>query len=118
MIIIDEQHKFGVLQRINLSLKGTINTDVLLMTATPIPRTLILTNYGDMDISTLKEKPFTNTKIQTLSKSIEQIDEVIMFVKKRLETNDQIYWVTPLIEESEKLNLSAAVKRFDYLKKI
>lgn len=117
LIIIDEQHKFGVLQRINLSLKGTINTDVLLMTATPIPRTLILTNYGDMDISTLKEKPFTNTNTQTLSKSIEQIDEVIVFVKKRLETNDQIYWVTPLIEESEKLNLSAAVKRFDYLKK-
>ena len=117
LIIIDEQHKFGVQQRINLSLKGNINTDVLLMTATPIPRTLILTNYGDMDISTLKEKPFNNTNIQTLSKSSEKIDEVITFVEKRLELNDQIYWVTPLIEESEKLKLTAAIKRFDYLKK-
>ena len=87
------------------------------MTATPIPRTLILTNYGDMDISTLKEKPFNNTNIQTLSKSSEKIDEVITFVEKRLELNDQIYWVTPLIEESEKLKLTAAIKRFDYLKK-
>ncbi len=117
LIIIDEQHKFGVQQRINLSLKGTTNTDVLLMTATPIPRTLILTSYGDMDISTIKEKPFNNTNISTLAKSVEKIDEVITFVKKRLLDHDQIYWVTPLIEESEKLNLSAAIKRFDFLKK-
>jgi ATP-dependent DNA helicase RecG len=117
LIIIDEQHKFGVQQRINLSLKGGINTDVLLMTATPIPRTLILTNYGDMDISTINEKPFNNTNINTLSKQVEKIDEVLDFVNKRLAENDQIYWVTPLIEESEKLKLSAAVKRFEYLKK-
>ena len=117
LIIIDEQHKFGVQQRINLSLKGGINTDVLLMTATPIPRTLILTNYGDMDISTIDEKPFNNTNINTLSKQVEKIDEVLDFVNKRLSENDQIYWVTPLIEESEKLKLSAAVKRFEYLKK-
>ncbi len=117
LIIIDEQHKFGVQQRINLSLKGGINTDVLLMTATPIPRTLILTNYGDMDISTINEKPFNSTNIDTLSKQVEKIDEVLDFVNKRLAENDQIYWVTPLIEESEKLKLSAAVKRFEYLKK-
>ncbi len=117
LIIIDEQHKFGVQQRINLSLKGGINTDVLLMTATPIPRTLILTNYGDMDISTINEKPFNSTNINTLSKQVEKIDEVLDFVNKRLAENDQIYWVTPLIEESEKLKLSAAVKRFEYLKK-
>ena len=116
LIIIDEQHKFGVQQRINLSLKGGINTDVLLMTATPIPRTLILTNYGDMDISTIDEKPFNNTNIITLSKQVEKIDEVLDFVNKRLAENDQIYWVTPLIEESEKLKLSAAIKRFEYLK--
>lgn len=116
LIIIDEQHKFGVQQRINLSLKGGINTDVLLMTATPIPRTLILTNYGDMDISTIDEKPFNNTNINTLSKQVEKIDEVLDFVNKRLAENDQIYWVTPLIEESEKLKLSAAIKRFEYLK--
>ena len=116
LIIIDEQHKFGVQQRINLSLKGGINTDVLLMTATPIPRTLILTNYGDMDISTIHEKPFNNRNIITLSKQVEKIDEVLDFVNKRLAENDQIYWVTPLIEESEKLKLSAAIKRFEYLK--
>ena len=117
LIIIDEQHKFGVQQRINLSLKGNINTDVLLMTATPIPRTLILTNYGDMDISTIKEKPFNNINISTLAKQAEKIEEILNFVNKRLEENDQIYWVTPLIEESEQLKLSAAVKRFEFLKK-
>ena len=117
LIIIDEQHKFGVQQRIDLSLKGNVNTDVLLMTATPIPRTLILTTYGDMDISTIDEKPFNNTNISTLSKSGEKIDDVLTFINKRLGDNDQIYWVTPLIEESEKLKLTAAVKRFEYLKK-
>ena len=117
LIIIDEQHKFGVQQRIDLSLKGNVNTDVLLMTATPIPRTLILTTYGDMDISTIDEKPFNNTNISTLSKSAEKIDDVLTFLNKRLDDNDQVYWVTPLIEESEKLKLTAAVKRFEYLKK-
>jgi ATP-dependent DNA helicase RecG len=117
LIIIDEQHKFGVQQRINLSLKGSVNTDVLLMTATPIPRTLILTNYGDMDISTINEKPFNNTTINTLGKPAEKMDDVMFFLKKRLDEDDQIYWVTPLIEESEKLNLTPAVKRYEYLKK-
>ena len=117
LIVIDEQHKFGVQQRINLSLKGSVNTDVLLMTATPIPRTLILTNYGDMDISTINEKPFNNTTINTLAKPAEQMDDVIVFLKKRLDENDQVYWVTPLIEESEKLKLTPAVKRYEYLKK-
>ena len=117
LIVIDEQHKFGVQQRINLSLKGSVNTDVLLMTATPIPRTLILTNYGDMDISTINEKPFNNTTINTLAKPAEQMDDVMVFLKKRLDENDQVYWVTPLIEESEKLKLTPAVKRYEYLKK-
>ena len=117
LIVIDEQHKFGVQQRINLSLKGSVNTDVLLMTATPIPRTLILTNYGDMDISTINEKPFNNTTINTLAKPAEKMDDVMLFLKKRLNENDQVYWVTPLIEESEKLKLTPAVKRYEYLKK-
>ena len=103
LIVIDEQHKFGVQQRINLSLKGNINTDVLLMTATPIPRTLILTTYGEMDISTIKEKPFRNTNISTLSKSLDKIDEIMNFVENKLHEGDQIYWVCPLIEDSEKL---------------
>ena len=117
LIVIDEQHKFGVQQRINLSLKGSVNTDVLLMTATPIPRTLILTNYGDMDISTINEKPFSNTTINTLAKPAEKMDDIMLFLKKRLDENDQVYWVTPLIEESEKLKLTPAVKRYEYLKK-
>jgi len=118
LIVIDEQHKFGVQQRINLSLKGNINTDVLLMTATPIPRTLILTTYGEMDISTIKEKPFRNTNISTLSKSLDKIDEIMKFVENKLYEGDQIYWVCPLIEDSEKLTkLSSAVSRFNFLKK-
>ena len=118
LIVIDEQHKFGVQQRINLSLKGNINTDVLLMTATPIPRTLILTTYGEMDISTIKEKPFRNTNISTLSKSLDKIDEIMNFVENKLYEGDQIYWVCPLIEDSEKLTkLSSAVTRFNFLKK-
>ena len=118
LIVIDEQHKFGVQQRINLSLKGNINTDVLLMTATPIPRTLILTTYGEMDISTIKEKPFRNTNISTLSKSLDKIDEIMKFVENKLHEGDQIYWVCPLIEDSEKLTkLSSAVTRFNFLKK-
>ena len=117
LIVIDEQHKFGVKQRINLSLKGTNNTDVMLMTATPIPRTLVLTNYGDMNISTIKKKPFSNNNLTTLVKPIEKLDEVIAFVNQRMDNDDQIYWVCPLIDQSEKLKLMAAIKRFETLKK-
>ena len=88
------------------------------MTATPIPRTLILTTYGEMDISTIKEKPFRNTNISTLSKSLDKIDEIMNFVENKLYEGDQIYWVCPLIEDSEKLTkLSSAVTRFNFLKK-
>ena len=117
LIVIDEQHKFGVKQRINLSLKGTNNTDVVLMTATPIPRTLVLTNYGDMNISTIKKKPFSNNNLTTLIKPIQKLDEVIAYVNQRMDSDDQIYWVCPLIDESEKLKLTAAIKRFESLKK-
>jgi len=117
LIIIDEQHKFGVKQRIELSQKGSSNTDVILMTATPIPRTLILTNYGDMNISTIKKKPFSNDNIETLAKPIEKIDEVLHFVNEKISKGDQVYWVCPLIEESDKLKLTPVTKRFDYLKK-
>ena len=117
LVVIDEQHKFGVKQRINLSLKGTNNTDVILMTATPIPRTLVLTNYGDMSISTIKKKPFSANNITTLIKPDQKIDEVINFVNNELKKKDQVYWVCPLIEESEKLKLTAAIKRYESLKK-
>ena len=117
LIIIDEQHKFGVKQRINLSEKGGLNCDVLLMSATPIPRTLILSTYGDMDVSTLKEKPFKKTKIITNIISENKISELINLIKKKIENKQQIYWVCPLIEESKKVKLTPVVERFEYLKK-
>ena len=118
LIIIDEQHKFGVKQRINLSQKGGHNCDLLLMSATPIPRSLILTIYGDMDISKLLEKPVNRKDIITLSKPEEKIEEVVNFVREKIKKGNQVFWVCPLIEESKKLNYSAAVKKYNYLSKI
>ena len=117
LIIIDEQHKFGVKQRINLSEKGGNNCDVLLMSATPIPRTLILSTYGDMDISTLKEKPFKKTKIITNIIPENKISDLINLIKKKIETKQQVYWICPLIEESKKVKLTPVIDRFEYLKK-
>ena len=118
LIIIDEQHKFGVNQRKKLSDKGGDNWDVLLMTATPIPRTLTMTIYGDMDLSIIKEKPKSRKPIQTYSKLESKIDDVIRFIKKELNANNQIFWVCPLIEESKKIDHSSAVKKFEFLKKL
>ncbi len=118
LIIIDEQHKFGVNQRKKLSDKGGNNCDVLLMTATPIPRTLTMTLYGDMDISIIREKPKNRKPVKTYSKLESKIDEIIKFIKKEIKLGNQIFWVCPLIEESKKLDHSSAVKKFEYLKKI
>ena len=118
LIIIDEQHKFGVNQRKRLSDKGGKNCDVLLMTATPIPRTLTMTLYGDMDLSIIKEKPKSRKPIKTYSKLESKIEDVIKFIKKEIKSGNQIFWVCPLIEESKKLDHSSAVKKFEYLKKI
>ena len=101
-IIIDEQHKFGVKQRKSLSDKGGSNCDILLMSATPIPRTLTMAIYGDMDLSIIKEKPKNRKEVITYSKSEEKINDVISFVKKEIKDNNQIFWVCPLIEESKK----------------
>ena len=117
LIIIDEQHKFGVRQRINLSDKGGVNCDVLLMSATPIPRTLILSTYGDMDISTLKEKPFKKTTIVTNIIPEKKIPDLINLIKKKIESKQQIYWICPLIEESAKVNLTPVLERFKYITK-
>ena len=118
LIIIDEQHKFGVNQRKRLSDKGGKNCDVLLMTATPIPRTLTMTLYGDMDLSIIKEKPKSRKPVKTYSKLESKIEDIIKFIKKEIKLGNQIFWVCPLIEESKKLDHSSAVKKFEYLKKI
>ena len=115
LIIIDEQHKFGVSQRKRLSDKGGANCDVLLMTATPIPRTLTMTIYGDMDISIIREKPKNRKPIKTYSKLEVKIEDVLKFIRKEINLGNQIFWVCPLIEESKKLDHSSAVKKYEYL---
>ncbi len=117
LIIIDEQHKFGVRQRKELSEKGGNNCDVLVMSATPIPRTMMMTVYGDMDLTLIKEKPKNRKKIVTYSKLENKISEIIRFVKKEISNKNQIFWVCPLIEESKKVEQQSVVNKFKYLEK-
>ena len=117
-IIIDEQHKFGVKQRKLLSDKGGINCDILLMSATPIPRTLTMTIYGDMDLSIIKEKPKNRKDVITYSKHENKIDEIIEFVKKQINKGNQIFWVCPLIKESKKVDHQSAINKYEHLKNI
>ncbi len=118
LIIIDEQHKFGVNQRKKLSDKGGDSCDVMLMTATPIPRTLTMSIYGDMDISIIQEKPKNRKIIKTYSKLENKIDDIINFIKKEIKQGNQVFWVCPLIEESKKLDHSSATKKFKFLEKL
>jgi ATP-dependent DNA helicase RecG len=113
-VIIDEQHRFGVLQRATLRGKGA-NPDVLVMTATPIPRTLALTAYGDLDVSTIRELPPGRQPITTLAKPESRRDEVYRVARRALEQGRQVYVVYPLVEESEKVDLRAATKMADHL---
>ena len=117
LVIIDEQHKFGVKQRMELVKKGGNDCDILVMSATPIPRTLILAFYGDMDVSRLIEKPIYRKEITTLSKPESKIKEVLIFIKKQILIGNQIFWVCPLIEESKNLDYAAAVKQYEFLNK-
>ena len=117
LIIIDEQHKFGVRQRKELSDKGGKNCDVLVMSATPIPRTLIMTIYGDMDITLIKEKPKKRKIITTYSKLEENIYDVINFVKKKINNGNQVFWVCPLIEDSKKLDYQSVLVKSKFLEK-
>ncbi len=117
LIIIDEQHKFGVRQRKELSEKGGNNCDVLVMSATPIPRTMMMTVYGDMDLTLIKEKPKNRKKIVTYSKLEDKISEIIRFVKKEISNKNQIFWVCPLIKESKKVEQQSVVNKFKYLEK-
>ena len=118
LVIIDEQHKFGVKQRKKLSDKGGKNCDILVMSATPIPRTMIMTIYGDMDVSIIREKPLNRKIVKTYSKLESKIKDVIKFVKKEISKNNQVFWVCPLIEESKKINHQSAVQRYNDLSKI
>ena len=115
--VIDEQHRFGVHQRLALTDKGR-GVDVLVMTATPIPRTLTLTAYGDMEVSRLTEKPAGRQPIVTRSMSVERLDEVVHGVERALAKQTKIYWVCPLVEESEKIDLAAAEDRYAHLKAV
>lgn len=117
LAIIDEQHRFGVQQRMALQSKGkNTDADVLVMTATPIPRTLLLTNYGDMETSKLMDKPAGRKPITTRVLPVDRIDELLHGLQRALSTGTQIYWVCPLVEESEKLDLAAADQRHAWLK--
>jgi ATP-dependent DNA helicase RecG len=114
LAIIDEQHRFGVLQRAGLRAKG-LHPDVLVMTATPIPRTLALTTYGDLDVSVIREMPPGRHPIKTVVKPEGRRDEVYRFIRSELERGRQAYVVYPLIEESAKVDLKAATEMADHL---
>ena len=115
LAIIDEQHRFGVRQRLELGKKGE-GADVLVMTATPIPRSLALAQYGDMDVSVLDEKPPGRQPITTALVSTERLDEVVEHLRKAVTEGKQAYWVCPLVEESESVDYTAADARFKALR--
>jgi ATP-dependent DNA helicase RecG len=117
LTVVDEQHRFGVEQRLALSDKGK-HADLLVMTATPIPRSLVLTHFGDMASSVLREKPAGRQKIDTAVLSISEYDRVVARLKARIDEGAQAFWVTPLVEESEVLDVMSAEDRFAELKKI
>ncbi|WP_239992265.1 ATP-dependent DNA helicase RecG [Rhodopila globiformis] len=113
--VIDEQHRFGVNQRLTLGAKGK-RTDVLVMTATPIPRTLLLTQWGEMDVSRLTEKPAGRLPIRTTLHSLGTLPTVLEGVARKLDEGAQVYWVCPLVAESEALDVAAAQERYEALK--
>ncbi|MCC7346914.1 MAG: ATP-dependent DNA helicase RecG [Variibacter sp.] len=111
LAIIDEQHRFGVHQRLALARKGEA-VDVLVLTATPIPRTLVLTYFGDMDVSQLREKPAGRQPIDTRAIPLDRLDEVVEAVGRAIVEGARVYWVCPLVAESEASDLAAAEERF------
>jgi len=115
-VVIDEQHRFGVVQRAGLKEKGA-SPDVLVMTATPIPRTLAMTVYGDLDISTIDEMPADRKPIRTAVRMEEQKEKVYSFVRQEVQQGRQVYVVFPLVEDSEKVDLKAATSEYERLRK-
>jgi ATP-dependent DNA helicase RecG len=116
LAVIDEQHRFGVAQRLLLTQKAEVPPHLLVMTATPIPRTLTLSNYGEMDVSRLDEMPPGRQPIDTRVMSVERMDEVIEGLSRHIGRGGQAYWVCPLVEENEESDRAAAEARFDILK--
>ncbi|MCF6231647.1 MAG: ATP-dependent DNA helicase RecG [Rhodobacteraceae bacterium] len=117
LAVVDEQHRFGVRQRMELAEKGQ-GADVLVMTATPIPRSLALAQYGDMDVSVLDEKPPGRKPIKTAVISTDKIDDVVGHLRRAIGEGRQCYWVCPLVEESETMDLTAAEDRFKRLRSV
>jgi ATP-dependent DNA helicase RecG len=117
LVVIDEQHRFGVHQRLALQAKGSgSGAELLVMTATPIPRTLLLTSYGDMDVSRLDEKPPGRKPIATRTVPLERLDEVLGAIARAIAAGARIYWVCPLVAESEVLDIAAAEERYAELR--
>jgi ATP-dependent DNA helicase RecG len=110
LAVVDEQHRFGVQQRLGLAAKGRA-VDLLVMSATPIPRTLMLASYGDLDVSRLTEKPAGRKPVATRALPLERLDEVVTAVGRAVAAGDRVYWVCPLVDESESLDLAAAGER-------
>ncbi|MEN3971405.1 ATP-dependent DNA helicase RecG [Sphingomicrobium sp. XHP0235] len=116
LVVVDEQHRFGVSQRLMLSEKGKRPPHLLAMTATPIPRTLTLTQYGEMEVSRIDELPPGRQPIETLVMSESRLDEIVAGLERHIATGEQAYWVCPLVEESDKLDAAAAEERAASLK--
>ncbi|HSE79583.1 MAG TPA: ATP-dependent DNA helicase RecG [Alphaproteobacteria bacterium] len=110
LVVIDEQHRFGVHQRLELAAKGE-TVDVLVMTATPIPRTLVLCAYGDMEVSRLTEKPPGRLPVDTRTIPLARIDEIVDAIARQLDKGAKVFWICPLVEESEAIDLAAADER-------
>ncbi|HWG05151.1 MAG TPA: ATP-dependent DNA helicase RecG [Beijerinckiaceae bacterium] len=114
-VVVDEQHRFGVHQRLALGEKGE-SVDVLVMTATPIPRTLVLTYFGDMDVSTLHEKPAGRMPIDTRALPLDRLSEVVAGVGRAVSAGARVYWICPLVEENEEVDAAAAEQRAESLR--
>ena len=118
LAVVDEQHRFGVHQRLALGAKGAA-VDILVMTATPIPRTLVLTYFGDMDVSTLKEKPAGRQPIDTRTISLDRLDDVVAGITRAVAQGARVYWVCPLVNENLELDeVAAANERFEALQQV
>ncbi len=115
LAVVDEQHRFGVHQRLAITAKGDA-PDMLVMTATPIPRTLVLTAFGDMDVSKLTEKPAGRQPVRTVTLPMERLDELVGRIREAVSEGQKIYWICPLVEESEETGLMSAEDRFSSLK--